>query len=112
MTIDSLRQEIAGFLGFTIAGAPVDFVSSTEEAESAYCRYRISYPSTEGESIPAYLLVPDGVTRPPAISIGPVTTQAAIGAGFDVVAEARDPGVGSLVVSVLEQVLERGATRR
>lgn len=67
MTIDLLRHDIAAFLGFTIAADPVQFVVHTEEAEAGYRRCRISYPSTEGDSIPAYLLIPEGAGPFPAV---------------------------------------------
>ena len=60
MTLDMLRQEIGTFLGFSIAETPVDFVTHTSEAADGYRRLRISYPSPEGDLIPAYLLLPDG----------------------------------------------------
>ena len=69
MTIDSLRHEIAAFLGFTFAGDPVDFVVHTEEAEAGYRRCRIAYPGAEGDSIPAYLLIPDGAGTFPAVVV-------------------------------------------
>lgn len=69
MTIDSLRQEIAGFLGFSHVDHPVRFAVHTEEAEAGYRRCRIAYPSTEGESIPAYLLIPDGDGPFPAVVV-------------------------------------------
>jgi dienelactone hydrolase len=60
MTLDSLRQEITSFLKFTIAEAPVDFVTHTTALVDGYSRHRISYTSVEGEAIPAYLLLPNG----------------------------------------------------
>ncbi len=69
MTIDSLRQEIADFLGFSSDDDPVDFVVHTEEAEAGYRRCRISYPSAEGEAIPAYMLIPDGDGPFPAVVV-------------------------------------------
>lgn len=53
-------------------------------------------------------LVPEGVPRPPCITIGPVTTAAAREHGFVVAAEAAEPSVGSMVVSVLEHA-QRGS---
>lgn len=69
MTIDSLRQDIATFLGFSITGPPVHLVLHTEEAEEGYRRCRITYPSAEGDSIPAYLLIPDGAGPFPAVIV-------------------------------------------
>jgi dienelactone hydrolase len=67
MTIDSLRQEIAEFLGFSHADHPVRFTVHAEEAEAGYRRCRIAYPSIEGDPIPAYLLIPDGAGPFPAV---------------------------------------------
>lgn len=69
MTIDSLRRDIADFLGFSGAGNPVDFVVHAEEVEAGYRRCRISYPSAEGDPIPAYLLIPDGDGPFPAVVV-------------------------------------------
>jgi len=46
-------------------------------------------------------LVPAGVAKPPAITIGPVTSIAAREHGYEVVAEATVPGVAGLVACVL-----------
>ena len=69
MTIESLQQEIAAFLRFSSAGGPVDFDLHAEETEAGYRRCRISYASADGESIPAYLLLPDGDGPFPAIVV-------------------------------------------
>ena len=69
MTINALRQEIAAFLGFSSTGDPVDFVLLAAEAEAGYRRCRIAYSGTEGDSIPAYLLIPDGAGPFPAIVV-------------------------------------------
>jgi uroporphyrinogen-III synthase len=55
--------------------------------------------------------LPGGATMPPAISIGPTTTQAATARGIEVVAEARDPSVSGIVVAVLEHLDSAGAKR-
>jgi dienelactone hydrolase len=60
MTLNTLRHEIETFLGLAIAENPVDFATHTTEAANGYRRLRISYPSPEGDRIPAYLLLPDG----------------------------------------------------
>ena len=69
MTIDLVREEIAAFLGFTIASAPVPFVVHGEEVETSYRRCKISYPSVDGEWIPAFLLVPEGDGPFPAVVV-------------------------------------------
>jgi dienelactone hydrolase len=58
--IDTLRQQIRQFLGFSIPEAPVAFVSHHVVEESGYRRIRVSYASPEGEPIPAFLLLPHG----------------------------------------------------
>ena len=57
---DSLRQQISQFLGFSIPEADAALVAHTVVEEHGYRRIRISYPSPEGEPIPAFLLLPDG----------------------------------------------------
>jgi dienelactone hydrolase len=58
--VDTLRQQISQFLGFSIPVAPVTFVSHNVVEEDGYRRLRISYPSVEGDQIPAFLLLPHG----------------------------------------------------
>ncbi|MBE7436033.1 MAG: acetylxylan esterase [Anaerolineales bacterium] len=60
MSIDQLRQEISEFLEFSISDAPVHYVTHETIQEDGYQRFRISYPSQEGDQIPAFLLLPDG----------------------------------------------------
>lgn len=60
MTTDRLRQEIGQFLGFSIPEAPVALVSHNVVEEHGYRRIRVSYASPEAESIPAFLLLPNG----------------------------------------------------
>jgi hypothetical protein len=60
MSIDTLRQEISDFLGFSISDAPVPYVTHETVEEDGYQRLRISYPSQEGDPILAFLLLPDG----------------------------------------------------
>lgn len=69
MTVDALRQEIGIFLEFLIAETPVDFATHTSEAADGYRRLRISYPSPDGDRIPAYLLLPDGQGPFPAVLV-------------------------------------------
>jgi uroporphyrinogen III methyltransferase/synthase len=51
------------------------------------------------------LLAPEGVRRPPAVVIGPVTADAATAHGFDVVGQATHPGVDGLVDAVLAHLI-------
>lgn len=60
MSIHSIRQQISEFLGFSISSAPVPFTTHEVVEEQNYRRFRISYPSQEGEQISAFLLLPDG----------------------------------------------------
>jgi dienelactone hydrolase len=60
MALDRLRQQIAEFLGFSIPETSVPFVTHEVVEEHGYRRLRISYPSPEGDSIPAFLLLPAG----------------------------------------------------
>ena len=60
MTMEKLRQQISEFLGFNIANTPVPFITHQVVEEDGYRRLRISYPSEEGDQIPAFLLLPNG----------------------------------------------------
>jgi dienelactone hydrolase len=60
MTIDSLRQQISDFLGFNLADTAVPYSTHQIVEEDGYSRLRISYPSEEGDQIPAFLLLPHG----------------------------------------------------
>jgi uroporphyrinogen III methyltransferase/synthase len=51
-------------------------------------------------------LVPEELTPPKAVTIGPVTTTAAREHGFEVVGEASDPSIGGLVVEVLKALAD------
>jgi hypothetical protein len=64
MSLDKLRQEMRDFLGFAIPETRVPFTIHDADAVHGYRRLRISYSSQEGESIPAFLLLP-GVKYPP-----------------------------------------------
>lgn len=47
---------------------PLDSQVHSEHDEGSYIRYRVSYAVDEGERVPAYLLVPKGLTTPgPAV---------------------------------------------
>lgn len=54
-------------------------------------------------------LLSDDARKPPAVTIGPVTSAAAREHGFVVVGEASDPTVASLVVAVMQHVQRDGA---
>ncbi len=60
MTVDMLRQQISEFLGFSIPEGSVPYVTHNVVEEDGYSRIRISYPSQEGEQVPAFLLLPEG----------------------------------------------------
>lgn len=60
MTIDKLRQQISEFLDVNISETSVPFVTEQVDEEDGYRRLHISYPSQEGDQIPAFLLLPDG----------------------------------------------------
>jgi len=60
MMIDKLRQQISEFLGFNISETLVSFTIHQVVEEDGYRSLRISYPSHEGDQIPAFLLLPDG----------------------------------------------------
>jgi uroporphyrinogen III methyltransferase/synthase len=56
-------------------------------------------------------MIPDGVPRPPAVTIGPTTTAAAEELGFEVVAQAHDATVDALVLAVCEHLTATAAER-
>ena len=60
MSIDQLRQQIREFLGFSISDALVSYTIHEVVEEDGHQRLRISYPSQEGDQIPAFLLLPNG----------------------------------------------------
>ena len=60
MAIDKLRQELTEFLGFNVSETSVPFSLHESTREDGYQRLRISYNSEEGDSIPAFLLLPNG----------------------------------------------------
>jgi dienelactone hydrolase len=69
MTLDRLRHEVREFLRFNISDSPLSFVTHEDVREDGFRRLRISYMSGEGESIPAFLLVPPGEGRYPAVLV-------------------------------------------
>src|SRR4051812_20234039 len=60
MSVTGLREEIAAFLRFKIVESPVPFTTHEVVEEVGYRRSLISYLGEEGDSIPAYLLLPHG----------------------------------------------------
>jgi dienelactone hydrolase len=60
MTMDKLRRQIGEFLRFNISDTRVPFVTHQVVEQDGYRQLRISYPSEEGDQIPAFLLIPDG----------------------------------------------------
>jgi dienelactone hydrolase len=67
MSFAILRGEIQEFLNFSAIIKPVDYVVHEARQEDGYTRYQISYTAAEGDTIPAYLLIPDGDGSFPAI---------------------------------------------
>lgn len=67
MKSNTLRQEIAEFLNFSIPTSPVPFQIENKVEEQGYTRMRISYPDDEGKDIPAFFLLPDGPGPFPAV---------------------------------------------
>jgi dienelactone hydrolase len=59
--LNELRQAVSDFLKFRVPGAPVFFQTHERVKEDGYDRLRISYSGDEGDQIPAFLLVPDGI---------------------------------------------------
>lgn len=52
------------------------------------------------------MLVPEELTAPASVTIGPITSDAARAAGFEVRGEATDPSIGGLVVEVLKALVD------
>lgn len=69
MPFETLRDEIQQFLNFQTHEKRVEYVVHETTNELAYTRHLISYMANEGDKIPAYLLIPDGEGRFPAILI-------------------------------------------
>lgn len=103
-------------VGLSGLGARVEVVTAyrtvrTAGAAEALARARerrldlvtLASPSTVEAFVAAW---PEGVERPPAVAIGPVTEKAARGAGLDVVGVASEPGPQAIVDVLL------GLTRR
>jgi len=58
--IEKLRHRISEFLRFDGSEIPVSCVTHRVVEEDGYRCLRISYPSRDGDRIPAFLLLPDG----------------------------------------------------
>ena len=69
MTLDSLRHEIRDFLKFSLPESSVRFVTHDTLAQEGYHQIRIQYTSQEGDSIPAFLLLPHGTGPFPAVLV-------------------------------------------
>jgi dienelactone hydrolase len=69
MSIDALRQQIISFVGFSLPDHPVTYKTEDVRQEPGYTRIRIRYPGEAGDSIPAYLLLPDGQGSFPAVLV-------------------------------------------
>lgn len=67
--IGSLRQEIADFLAFEYSEHTVHSETLQSDKQDGYNRSRIRYSSVEGDHIPAYLLVPEGIGPWPAVVV-------------------------------------------
>ncbi len=58
--MNHLRHEISDFLQISIRDSAVSFISVNVAQEDGYRRLRIRYKSQDGDTIPAYFLLPDG----------------------------------------------------
>jgi len=67
MNTDGLRQRIQDFLGVGKHEHSPEYSILSEEVCDGYTRQGIRYTGSEGEPIPAYLLVPDGEGPFPAL---------------------------------------------
>jgi dienelactone hydrolase len=60
MTLDGLRKQIHEFLRFSLPDTSPPFVIHHVKEEGGYRRVSLQYPGQEGDTIPAFLLLPDG----------------------------------------------------
>src|SRR5688572_24511568 len=60
MSVTSTRKEISNFLGFSVPTIPMSFTTHSIAEEPSFRRLLITYTGDEGDSIPAYLLLPHG----------------------------------------------------
>jgi dienelactone hydrolase len=60
MTLDGLRKQIHEFLRFSLSDTSPPFVIHHVKEEQGYRRVSLQYPGQEGDTIPAFLLLPDG----------------------------------------------------
>lgn len=67
--LNHLRQEIRDFLGFSVPDGPVPFTIIEAVREAGYKRQLIHYHGREGDTIPAYLLMPEGDGPFPAVLV-------------------------------------------
>ena len=69
MAVDRLRQEIREFLQFSIPPDTISFETHAMVKEHDYDRFRITYDNAEHDPIPAFLLMPHGVSPFPALLV-------------------------------------------
>lgn len=69
MNVNTLRAELADFLGFEPSADSVQFEAIETMNHDGYRTSRISYYSGEGERIPAFLLIPDGEGSFPGVVV-------------------------------------------
>lgn len=67
-TIEGVRRELAAFLGFEVP-APTPIETHENEPQSGYLRTLVTYPSGDGDTIPAYLLLPNEEGPFPAVVV-------------------------------------------
>lgn len=69
MTLNGLRKQIHDFLRLSLPDTPPPFVIHHIEEEQGYRRVRLQYPGQDDDTIPAYLLLPDGGGPFPAVLV-------------------------------------------
>lgn len=60
MIAELMRRQLSTFLGFSVSETPIPFTTHDLVEEQGYRRSLIRYPGDEGDSIPAWLLMPHG----------------------------------------------------